>query len=412
MLVNDKQTGKFPETVNQELDHSYWKSQTSQPKDATELMNELLSIRRSGDHKYIDVSAQSVKRVFKIAVETVEKAFEKNERVTNSGLSEEILVSFDDKKTEVAQKAQGMEEFLQLAFDPSVQSGENIDFRHQVVSSDTQFQRSNCVLSVAMKYLGFNTQATRTVFVNPSEDMVESYNILHEALKYAGLMLVPGTELKDVHAKVAAFLAEKRHTWSEKINVTFGNGIGLLRREVNRTINSKCSAKVRDRDVYYLCIGVKEIENKAGKKYGIVLGDTVRVDGTRGVEVLTDNLIPKHVYHIEVKRPVGQSRENSNTMASTSSRRLDKQKDIQKRGNLDEETHRSSSANILADEDSLSNIYKPTTRAQLRRLNGEEPQQNGRAGFVENQKSLHKLKLEELKTRLEQGKFILPGELK
>src|SRR3989338_8081261 len=154
---------------------------------------------------------------------------------------------------------------LELSFPPIVASGSNGSMPHYE-PSNIKIKKGFCVIDFGVKYKGYCSDITRTVYIGaPNKKEKEMYNLLLKTQKDAI------NEIKDNEkcSKLYDFVHKRLGKYSEYFVHGLGHGVGVEIHEMpNLTLNSK--DKIQDNMVFTIEPGVY-----FPKKFGIRVEDTV-----------------------------------------------------------------------------------------------------------------------------------------
>ena len=154
---------------------------------------------------------------------------------------------------------------LGTSFEPIVASGSNGSMPHHE-PSNIKIKKGFCVIDFGVKYKGYCSDITRTVYIGaPNKKEKEMYNLLLKTQKDAI------NEIKDNEkcSKLYDFVHKRLGKYSEYFVHGLGHGVGVEIHEMpNLTLNSK--DKIQDNMVFTIEPGVY-----FPKKFGIRVEDTV-----------------------------------------------------------------------------------------------------------------------------------------
>ncbi len=198
-----------------------------------------------------------------------EISFIKNGCQIADGIFNDVIKNFKTFKTEtdVASfleykiKKRG----LDISFKPIVASGKNSSMPHYS-PKNIKLQKGFCVIDFGVKYNGYCTDMTRTIYIGkPSEKDIKMYNLLLETEKAAVASVRENTECGLVYDNVVKWLGK----YSKNFTHGLGHGVGV---EIHEAPNLKPQSKdkIKSNMVFTVEPGVYFAE-----KFGIRIEDTV-----------------------------------------------------------------------------------------------------------------------------------------
>ena len=296
-FLKEKQKGKMIEEFEAQLakiDHD-WVEISPQIQD-------LICVKREEDFPLIKKSAKLVDYFYKLLLEEVEEIIDKEKKIKHSDITRKIEQLLIENKHKYEQELVLKHTFADLAYSPIVQSGGTYNLKPNAESNEDVLKYDCVMLSVGAKYMEYNTNVVRTLFIDASEEEKSAYQNVYEAERMLIKMLKPGAVLKDIYDSVFKFLCQKNQAYKDFLPNNFGFGvstahqIGLEFRESCLVINSKAERKVEANMVFNIILSLRDLRTKGGRNYAIMLSDTVKVT-PQGPEILTSE-VPKKLEYI------------------------------------------------------------------------------------------------------------------
>lgn len=182
---------------------------------------------------------------------------------------------------------------LESCYTPIVQSGGEYTLKLSAESSDTLMHYGTIICSLGARYQSYCSNLSRTMLVDPSQELQEAYesllviqNTIIEALK-------PGTKLSEVYAAGLEVAKDKPVVMDHLVKNNFGFMTGLEFRESTALISPKCDAKVVPNMVFVVYVGLQGWKNPAAKDEqsktsAVLLSDTVLISAEGANEILTE----------------------------------------------------------------------------------------------------------------------------
>lgn len=139
-----------------------------------------------------------------------------------------------------------------------------------------------CALGVRYKYYCANI--VRTMLVEPSEKIQDTYKYLLTLEDELVNNLYEGVKLNELYEKIRSKVQSDKPELVDKLINNFGFSIGIEFREPNYLIGNKCTAVAKKGMAFQLSIGFQDLINDnakddESKKYALFIGDTVIVNG-------------------------------------------------------------------------------------------------------------------------------------
>ena len=154
---------------------------------------------------------------------------------------------------------------LGMSFPPIVASGKNASMPHHM-PKNTKLQKGFCVVDFGIKYKGYCTDITRTIYIGkPAKQERDIYNFLLKIQKDT----IDGIKIGDNCGKIYENCVKALKSHSKYFTHGLGHGVGVEIHEMpNLTLNSK--SKIKKTIVFKIAPGIY-----IPKKLGIRIEDTI-----------------------------------------------------------------------------------------------------------------------------------------
>lgn len=185
-------------------------------------------------------------------------------------------------------------ELIDPCYPPIIQSGGVYALKPSAVSDENALHPQAIVVSLGLRYKNYCSNVARTFLIDPPKSQETNYNFLLELQSFVISEMKPGVPLKEIWEKGVEFVQTKRPDLEPHLVTNFGFGMGIEFRESEFLINSKNNNEIQSNMVFNLAIGLQDLTNEEstdskGKKYALLISDTVRVTPSECV-VLTPEL--------------------------------------------------------------------------------------------------------------------------
>lgn len=207
--------------------------------------------------KLREIKTEKEIKILKKSCSYADKILQKTIKNFKSFKTESEASAFLEYET----KKQGLE----IAFNPIVASGSNGSMPHHE-PSNTKIKKGFCVVDFGVKYKGYCSDMTRTIFVgNPNKKENEIYDFLLKIQKNAINEIKNNKKCSELYDFVNLNLKNYRNKFTHGL----GHGVGVEIHEFpNLTLNSK--DKIRNKMVFTIEPGLY-----FPKKFGIRIEDTI-----------------------------------------------------------------------------------------------------------------------------------------
>ncbi|KAI0233392.1 FACT complex subunit SPT16 [Lamellibrachia satsuma] len=237
----------------------------------------------------------------------VKKACQATMDLFKKYLREQIMDLIDrDKKAKHSKLADQVEEALQnkkyvsgldnsqldMCYPAIIQSGGHYALKFSVISDKNELHFGSVVCMIGVRYKSYCSNLVRTMLVDPTEEVQESYNLLLNVEEEIIKKLQHGTKLSEVYQAAVNLVKSEKPAYVEKMTKSVGFAMGIEFREGSLLISGKSSAPAKKGMLFNVSVGFSDLVNKAtsdkqGKTYALYIGDTVSVNDGAPATVLT-----------------------------------------------------------------------------------------------------------------------------
>lgn len=299
----------------------------------------VLAIKDEEEEKRVKKAAFLSAHVMKYSLtDRVEKTIDQERRTSHTSLSEhaEYAIMNPTKAKLGALKA----DLCDPCYPPIIQSAgpeapnRTFDLRPSAESSDEHLAFGCIVASIGARFNFYCSNISRTLFISPTKVQGAVYETVLAAQEAAIRSLLPGKPLKAAYA--AAVKSLKSGCESKKaegidmpdlvaaLTKNVGFGMGIEFRDSSCVLNQKNEAKVEEKMIFNVSVGVQNIKDKDNGTYSVLIGDTVLIRGTKmGPDVFT-SASRKDFKHISYQIETGGEDEEDADMGKSKDRRKGK----------------------------------------------------------------------------------------
>lgn len=181
---------------------------------------------------------------------------------------------------------------LDMCYPPIIQSGGNFSLKFSALSDKNYLHFGAIVCSLGARYKSYCSNISRTLLVNPTDEIQENYNFLVNLEEEILKLLKSGVKLCDVYESALQYAKKEKSSLVDNLTKTFGFAMGIEFRESSIIIGPKCNAVVKKGMIFNVNVGLsnltnKEASDKEGKTYALFIGDTVIVNDEPPAGILT-----------------------------------------------------------------------------------------------------------------------------
>ncbi|XP_059470913.1 FACT complex subunit spt16-like [Neocloeon triangulifer] len=181
--------------------------------------------------------------------------------------------------------------YLEMCYPPIIQSGGSYALKFSAKCDKNCLHFGAIVCSLGAIYMNYCSNITRTLLVNPSDEIKELYEIVLDLQEIVLKHLVPGAKLSDVYTAGVKFIKQRKPDMVDRFTTNWGFSMGLEFRDSSLVIGPKSTGYAKERMVFNINMGIHNIKNPKGsdKTYAIFVGDTVVVNETGPATILTNS---------------------------------------------------------------------------------------------------------------------------
>ncbi|CAF3015468.1 unnamed protein product [Rotaria socialis] len=222
-------------------------------------------------------------------------------KVKHSKLSEGLESALNDEKYVSSSDAN----YVEMCYPAIIQSGGNynLKFSATVDKNSLHFGGSSIICAFGIRYKSYCSNVVRTLLVNPSEEMKNSYQFLLDCEEVILRALKHDVPLCDVYKLVREKVTKERPELLSKMTTNLGTALGIEFRESTIAITSKCTTQAKKGMTFQVSIGFSGLENPDGKDeqskvYSLFIGDTIVVNEHESCTIYTSS--KKDISHIAI----------------------------------------------------------------------------------------------------------------
>ena len=221
-------------------------------------------------------------------VEEMSSILDDEKKISHSKLAQQVADKIDDAKFFQKLRVSGSFDPMNLdwATQPVVQSGGSYDLKFTTDPDNDNLHAGVIIAALGLRYQSYASLVARTYLVDPTKEQELNYKTLvavHETVLKA---IRDGISGRDVYNKALAALKSKKPDLEKSFLKYVGYGIGIETKDNTLVLGPKSSRVLKDGMTLTVQTGFQDLESKAsskrGKKYSLIIADTVRVtaDGT------------------------------------------------------------------------------------------------------------------------------------
>ncbi|CAF4151822.1 unnamed protein product [Rotaria sordida] len=297
IFSKDKMDGTFGEQ---------WKNCLSQHSfttvDISASVGYLLSMKDNEELGLIRKACEITGKLYsKHLKDQIVNTVDSERKVKHSKLSEGLEAALSDEKF----VAKADLNHVEMCYPAIVQSGGNynLKFSATVDNNLLHYGGSSIVCAFGIRYKSYCSNLVRTLLVNPSEEMKNTYKFLIECEGLIINELKHGVQLCDVYKLVREKVENERPELVNKMTNNLGTALGIEFRESSIAITSKCTIQAKKGMTFQVSIGFSGLDNSDGKDdqskiYALFIGDTVLVNENESCTLYTSS--KKDLSHIAI----------------------------------------------------------------------------------------------------------------
>ncbi|KAJ9066835.1 FACT complex subunit spt16 [Entomophthora muscae] len=179
---------------------------------------------------------------------------------------------------------------LDWSYTPIIQSGGAFDLKPSAFSDNKELTSGVIICSLGVRYKNYCSNIGRTLLIDVTQTQERNYSLLLELQRHILTKIKPGVPFSQLYSAALKFITENRPELESHFTKNIGFVTGIEFRESGLTLQPKSIHKLQENMVICLSLGFQNLTEKTtGKKYSLLLIDTVRVLAD-GALVLTDAL--------------------------------------------------------------------------------------------------------------------------
>lgn len=211
---------------------------------------------------------------------------DEDKKITHLAFAEKVEKKIDDDKFFNSRKKEfqlGSDfdaSHLDWCYQPTIQSAgsEKFDLRAMVPSDEKRLLSGIILCSLGLRYKSYCANIARTYLIDPSKKQEEAYRHLFALQQKVFDAIKEGATCKEVYNAAIKYIKDKAPEYESHFLRNVGWGIGIDFRDASLLLNGKNDTVLRDGMTLNVQVGFNNLED-GGKKYSIVLADTLRVTG-------------------------------------------------------------------------------------------------------------------------------------
>ena len=210
----------------------------------------------------------------------------------HSKLSKDIEDQINNKESKLLSGSSMDKSAVDMCYPPIIQSGGNYKLKFSVVSDKENLNFGAIVCSLGVRYKSYCSNIVRTMLVDPSQSLQDTYTYLVSLEELIIDKLRAGTKLSDVYKAAMDNVKKEKPELADKLNKNFGFAMGIEFREGALVIGPNCDLKLKKGMVFNVNIGVTALKEKTSKdskskEVALFIGDTVEVKDAEPGSILT-----------------------------------------------------------------------------------------------------------------------------
>merc|ERR1719445_2443894 len=281
-FAKDNFPGPFMESWREAL-----KKESFQSVDMTALFGYLMAPKEESEISIVKKAAGLSSDIFsKYLKEQIMDIIDGEKKKSHSKICKDIEEQIANKESKLLANVD--KSAVDMCYPPIIQSGGNYKLKFSVVSDKENLNFGAIVCSLGVRYKSYCSNIVRTMLVDPSSSLQDTYTYLVTLEELIIDKLRAGTKLSDVYKAAMDNVKKEKPEIAEKLNKNFGFAMGIEFREGSLVIGPNCDLKLKKGMVFNVNIGVTGLKEKSSKdskskEVALFIGDTVEVkDGEAG----------------------------------------------------------------------------------------------------------------------------------
>ncbi|KIO31093.1 hypothetical protein M407DRAFT_19971 [Tulasnella calospora MUT 4182] len=321
-LTKEQHTGRLVDEWKNALDASNHKFDNV---DISAALSACMAVKDSEEMKLIRTSANVASVILSAHfVPKLELILDRGSKTTHQALADSMDAKLGDgtkPDMRVFGKAKNASDIdftsMEFIYPPIVQSkssSSGYDIRFSAMSTEDQMSHEGIILvALGMKYRGYCANMARTFLVDAKKTQEQQYELLLTLQSEALTKLKDGTVAREVYQHVVNTVKAKSPELEKHLPKNVGWGMGLEFRDGSYVLGPKNSRLLKAGMVFNLILAFTDVVGEDGKKYSLLLTDTVKVGEekgvclTEGIKTFKDVLFS---FNDDEPAPKGKSKEN------------------------------------------------------------------------------------------------------
>jgi len=280
---------KFPGEFNEGW-RSAVKEASFETVDISATMAFVMSMKEDSELKTIRRACDITVDVFsKYLKDQVMEIIDADKKVRHAKLAEEVEKALTNKKY-IPGSVDATH--IESCYPAIIQSGGHYSLKFSVVSDKNVLHFGAIICSLGARYKSYCSNIVRTLLVNPTQAIQDTYGFLLQVEERLLAQLVPGKRISEAYEETVALVKKEKPDLAERMTKTLGFATGIEFREGSLVISAKNNTPMKKGMVFNVAIGFSDLANKEAtdekfRKYSLFLGDTVVVQESGPATVLT-----------------------------------------------------------------------------------------------------------------------------
>ncbi|CAF0785468.1 unnamed protein product [Adineta steineri] len=297
VFLKDKAEGAFGEQWQ-----NYLNEQSFSTVDISTSIAYLLSIKDDKELPLIRKACDITGKLYaKYLKDQIVNAVGLERKIKHSKLSDGVEAALSDEKF----VAKADFNHVEMCYPAIIQSGGNYNLKFSASNDKNllHYGGSSIICAFGTRYRSYCSNLVRTLLVNPSDEMKNTYKFLMDCEELIIQNLKHNVQLCEVYKLVRDKVQNERPEFANKLTTTLGSVVGIEFRENTIAITSKCTIQAKKGMTFQVSIGLSGLNNLDGKDdqsktYALFIGDTVLVNENEPCTILTSS--KKDISHIAI----------------------------------------------------------------------------------------------------------------
>ncbi|KAI5124316.1 hypothetical protein M0805_008924 [Coniferiporia weirii] len=300
-LAKDNASGKFIDEWNKTVSEAETKPEVV---DISPAVSTLLSVKDEEELKYTRITSNLTSTLLNHHIAPkLETILDREAKITHDAFAAQIEARLGTGEGDNARgpdmkvwsKGRGLNDVdwdsTEFCYAPIIQSRgtkSGYDLRSNAESStDLMAHKGVLLVAVGMRYKGYCANVGRTFVVDPTKEQEAVYALLVSLQADLLHKLKDGVVARDVYMHAVSYIREKKPELEKHFVKNIGFSMGMEFRDSAYIISAKNGRVLKTNMIFNLSLGFTDLDEEGGKKYSMLLIDTVKIDHERGI-CLTD----------------------------------------------------------------------------------------------------------------------------